>query len=313
MSSLYTCHPACQRDDWKIIMSVPDAVRACVFLLRATEAPAPAVYAFVTAHGPVEAVERIRAGAAPVPVLDEITHATPDLDADLEVIDSGAARLVTPEDNEWPHERLDALSGHGLGAPLGLWVHGSASLSEITQTTVSVVGTRAASGYGEHVAAEIAGDLARRGVTIVSSGSYGIDGRANGAALTGTGRSVAVLACGVDITYPAGHAGLLEAIVEHGGVLVSEYPPGTTPRRQRFLARLRLIAALGAATVVVEAGVRSSVLTVATTAHQLGRRVYGVPGPVTSAASAGVLDLLRSGVATPVGSAAHILDRDGIH
>lgn len=290
-------------------MVVTDALRARVFLLRAAEAPAPAVHAFVTADSPIDAVERIRTGAAPPPVLSEITRANPDLGSDLDLIDSGTARLVTPEDDDWPHGLLDALSEHGLGGVLGLWIRGNASLSEIAETSVSIVGTQAASTYGEHVATDIARDLAHRGVTIVSSGSYGIDGRANGAAAIGNGRSVVVLACGVDVTHPMGHADLLDAIVDQGGVLVSEYPPGTARQRRRFHARCRLIAGLGAATVVVEAGVRSSALTVAATAHQLGRRVYRVPGPITSAASAGVLNLLRTGVATPIGSAAHILDR----
>lgn len=288
----------------------PLAARA--FLLRATEPPAPAVDAFVAAHGPVEAVERIQTGAAaPRSVLHEIRDPEPRIDEDLAAIDADRFRLLTPEDPDWPHGALRGLTEHGLGAPLGLWVRGSASLAASTRSAVSVVGARAASEYGEHVATTLGNDLAAADVTVLASGAYGVDGAAHRGALLGSAPPIAVLACGVDIAYPQGHASLLESIA-HSGLLISEYPPGTKPIRARFAARGRLLAALGVATVVVEAGKRSNALPIAHTAAAMGRHVYGVPGPSTSATSAGVIDLLRTGVATPIAATEHIICQEGI-
>lgn len=193
-----------------------------------------------------------------------------------------------------------------MGTPLALWVCGSASLTEITRTAVTVTGTRAATGYGETVAADLAGHLARSGVTIVSGGALGIDARAHHAALTNQGRTMAVLACGVDQTYPSYHAHLFADILDHGGLLISEYPIGAFPTRTRFAARCRLLAALSAATVIVEAGRHSTILATATAAQVLGRRLYGVPGPITSAHSAGVNELLHTGEAIAISSPEHI-------
>lgn len=124
--------------------------------------------------------------------------------------------------------------------------------------------------------------------------TYGIDGAAHRAALAAEGLTVAVLAGGVDIPYPAGHSALLHRI-RGSGLLVSEYPPGIRPARYRFLARNRLVAALSGATVVVEAGVRSGAASTAAWARALGRVVCAVPGPVTSASSVGCHRLLQSG------------------
>src|SRR5690606_26210054 len=263
----------------------PLAARA--FLLRATEPPAPAVDAFVAAHGPVDAVERIQTGAAPRSVLHEVRDPESRIDDDMAAIEAGRFRLLTPEDPDWPHGALRGLTEQGLGAPLGLWVRGTPGLAASTGSAVSVVGARAASEYGEHVATTLGHDLAAADVTVLASGAYGVDGAAHRGALLGSAPPIAVLACGVDIAYPQGHASLLESVA-HRGLLISEYPPGTKPIRTRFAARGRLLAALGVATVVVEAGKRSNALPIAHTAAAMGRHVYGVPGPITSAASAGV-------------------------
>src|SRR5690606_5921617 len=121
--------------------------------------------------------------------------------------------------------------------------------------SVAVVGARAASGYGEHVATELGYALATCDLTVVSGAAYGIDGAAHRGALSAGGPTVAVLACGVDVAYPAGHASLLDRVAEHG-LVMTEYPPGATAARHRFLVRNRLIAGLPSATVVVEAGLR---------------------------------------------------------
>lgn len=157
---------------------------------------------------------------------------------------------------------------------------------------VAIVGARAATAYGEHIAVELAAGMVSRDVTVVSGGAYGIDGAAHRAVLRAGGLTIALLAGGADRAYPAGHTGMLADIASTGAV-VSEVPCGTAPTRWRFLQRNRLIAALSDATVVVEAGWRSGSLNTAGHAAALGRPLGAVPGPVTSAASAGCHRLLR--------------------
>jgi DNA processing protein len=216
------------------------------------------------------------------------------------------AQLLLPGDDLWPH----ALDDLGVNAPIALWVRGDPRRWVVTPR-VSIVGARASSGYGDHVAAELAGDLAASGALIVSGGAYGIDGAAHRAALGVGGGTVAFLAGGVDRAYPAGHHGLLKQIAEEGAVL-SELPCGAAPTKWRFLARNRLIAALGDATVVVEAGWRSGSLNTAGHAATLGRPLGAVPGAVTSASSAGCHRLLREYDAVCVTSAADVRELCGV-
>lgn len=210
------------------------------------------------------------------------------------------ASLVIPGDEFWP----ESLGDLGPGVPNALWVRGRLELLRWAPR-VSIVGARASSGYGEHVAADLSGDLASAGAVIVSGGAYGIDGAAHRAALGVGGATIAFLAGGVDRAYPAGHQTLLSRIVREGAV-VSEPPCGTSPTKWRFLARNRLIAALGQATVVVEAGWRSGSLNTAGHAASLGRPLGAVPGPVTSASSAGCHRLLREYDAQCVTSAQEV-------
>lgn len=198
------------------------------------------------------------------------------------------AGLLVAGDPDWP-TGVDDLGPH---APLALWARGDRTLLGRLERSVAIVGARAATGYGEHVTVEASSGLVDRGFTIVSGAAYGIDGIAHRAALASSGSTVAFLAGGVDRFYPAGHEALLTRIVDRG-VVVSEVPPGTAPTRWRFLQRNRLIAAASQATVVVEAGWRSGSLNTAHHAQKLGRPVGAVPGPVTSAASAGCHKLLR--------------------
>jgi len=210
------------------------------------------------------------------------------------------AHLVLPGDPLWP-AALDDLDVH---APTVLWVRGDPGLLR-SEPRVAIVGARAASGYGEMLAGDFAGDLAAAGAVIISGGAYGIDGAAHRAALGVEGKTVAFLAGGVDRAYPQGHQHLLRRIVDTGAV-VSEVPCGTAPTKWRFLSRNRLIAALSQATVVVEAGWRSGSLNTAGHAATLGRPLGAVPGPVTSAASAGCHRLLREYDARCVTTAAEI-------
>jgi DNA processing protein len=198
------------------------------------------------------------------------------------------ATLLVPGDDDWP-VGVDELGDH---APHALWARGDRAILGRLERSIALVGARAATGYGEHVTIEAASGLADRGFTIVSGAAYGIDGIAHRAALASSGPTVAFLAGGVDRFYPAGHEALLTRIVERG-VVVSEVPPGTAPTQWRFLQRNRLIAAASSATVVVEAGWRSGSLNTAGHAATLGRPIGAVPGPVTSAASAGCHRMLR--------------------
>jgi DNA processing protein len=197
-------------------------------------------------------------------------------------------RLLTPDDPQWPW----TVSDLGDHAPLALWIRGDPGALTGTACALALVGARAATGYGEHVAMELSAGVVARGVSVVSGAAYGIDGAAHRAALAAGGTTVALLAGGADRPYPAGHSHLLEQIAASGAV-VSEVPPGGPPTKWRFLQRNRLIAALSHATVVVEAGWRSGSLNTAGHAAALARPLGAVPGPVTSPASAGCHRMLR--------------------
>jgi DNA processing protein len=205
------------------------------------------------------------------------------------------ARLLTPEHPFWPTGLAD-LEHHG---PIALWVRGNDEALEALGNSIALVGARAATGYGEHVTMEASAGLVDRGFAIVSGAAYGIDGMAHRAALASSGQTVAFLAGGVDRFYPSGHDALLTRIVEAGAV-ISELPCGAPPTKWRFLQRNRLIAAVSQATVVLEAGWRSGSLNTANHAAALGRPLGAVPGPVTSAASAGCHRLIRDYQATLV-------------
>ena len=192
--------------------------------------------------------------------------------------------------------------------PTRLWVRGAVQPEDAL--AVAVVGSRRATAHGLALAERLAGELAARGVTIVSGLARGIDSAAHRGALEAGGRTIAVLGCGVDVVYPRGHAALLHRITGEG-LIVSELPPGSTPTRPRFLARNRLIAAMTAGTVVVEAAPRSGALNTAGWASEQGRAVLAMPGPVTSTMSAGCHDLVRRAVATLVTDAAEVIDMVG--
>ncbi len=223
----------------------------------------------------------------------------------LDAARRAGATLLIPSDSRWPH-RLDDLGAH---TPHVLWVRGDLEWLEASPT-VAIVGARAATPYGEAVAADLAAELAASGVIVVSGAAYGIDGAAHRAALTTDGRTVAFLAGGVDRAYPRGHEALLSSIAASGAV-ISETPCGAAPTKWRFLSRNRLIAALADAVVIVEAGHRSGSLNTAAHAAQLGRALGAVPGPVTSAASAGSHRVLREFDGVCVTSAADVREMLG--
>lgn len=292
--------------------------RAWAYLSRVAEAPCTPLVELVDRVGPVEAAAMIRAGCEPeelrgrVAARREYDYAADDLD----ILDRLGGRLITPDDEEWPYLSFAGFGGDAMrkreysGVPLVLWAVGPARLEVVAERSAALVGTRAATGYGEHVTAELAAGLVEREAAVVSGGAYGIDGAAHRATLACDGVTMAVLASGIDIPYPSGHSALLRRVAETGLVL-SEYPPGERPTRYRFLTRNRLVAALSRATVVVEAALRSGAANTAAWAKAMGRPLGAVPGPVTSAASAGCHVLLRDNANTLVDRADQIVELIG--
>jgi DNA processing protein len=292
---------------------------ARAYLLRVAEPPSPALAELVDACGPVEAARRVWDGRVPPAVANETDarrrHTVSAADLEQARTELGA-RLIIPEDDEWPAWPLLAMTVaagrgvKGMTPPLALWARGSGRLADAAERAVTMVGSRAASGYGEFVAADWAYALAGRQVAVFSGAAYGIDAASHRGALAAEWTTVAVLGCALDAGYPAGHDLLLRKIAERGLVL-SEYPLGTPPARHRFLVRNRLLAALSAGTVVVEADVRSGARNTANTAGLLGKPVMAVPGPLTSRSSAGCHDMIRAQKATLVTSPAEVLELVG--
>ena len=174
-----------------------------------------------------------------------------------------------------------------------MWTHGETPfLTTALSDRVTITGSRASTSYGEHVTVELATGMADEERIVVAGGAYGIEGAAHRAVLASGGQTIAVLAGALDRPDPAGHSDMLRRI-GNVGLLVSEVPPGATPTRHTFIARNRLMAALSGATMVPEAGMRSGSMTTVLIARELGRGVGAVPGPVTSAASAGPNELIK--------------------
>jgi DNA protecting protein DprA len=194
--------------------------------------------------------------------------------------------------------------------PVGLFVRGEAPLDLLDRPAVAIVGARACSSYGSHVARMLGRELTAAGLVVVSGMARGIDGEAHRGALEAGGATVAVLGCGVDRDYPAAHAQLARRICGDG-LVVSEYAPGVEPAPWRFPARNRIVAGLAQVTVVVEARAKSGALITADLALEEGREVYAVPGEITSALSAGTNALIRLG-ATVTTSAADVLEAFGL-
>ncbi|MGK3650495.1 DNA-processing protein DprA [Pseudarthrobacter enclensis] len=235
----------------------------------------------------------------------------PDLapERDLATMSRLGGRLIVPSDGLWPAQLGDL----GLQEPICLWWRGHEQPLPAVGKSIALVGSRDSTSYGASVTGDLAYSLAQRGYTVVSGGAYGIDAHAHRAALAGGSAAlptIAVMAGGVDRFYPSGNEDLLRAVSNQGAVL-AEVPPGSAPTRYRFLQRNRLIAALSAVTVVVEARWRSGALNTAHHAESLGRAVGAVPGSVHSANSAGCHRLLRDGGAVCVTDAAEVAELAG--
>ncbi|WP_345750892.1 DNA-processing protein DprA [Microbacterium rhizophilus] len=214
----------------------------------------------------------------------------------LAAAERGGMTALLPGDEHWP-AALAALAALGADAPSMLWGMGdTALLARPTAERIAITGSRASTTYGEHITRELGTSLAATGHVLITGGGYGIDKAVHDALRPSGAPSIAILASGLDRLYPAGNADMLRDVAATG-LLLSAQPPGATPTRERFVQRAGIIAALCAATVITEAGYRSGALGVAYRALALRRIVAAVPGPVTSAASAGCHRLIQDGEA----------------
>ncbi|MFC4786723.1 DNA-processing protein DprA [Nocardioides sp. MAHUQ-72] len=297
-------------------MSVPEQeLLARAALSRLVEPGDPRLAVLVADLGAARVYSLLREQREVNGVLTDVAARLSSIDParDLELADRVGVRFVVPGDGEWPTQLDDLAAATPVqergGVPLGLWVRGPVRLDGLGES-VAVVGSRSATTYGADQAVDIAAASARAGFTVVSGAAFGIDQAGHRGALAAEGQSVAVLACGADRAYPDAHRPLIDHLARKGAV-VSEAAPGCAPTRLRFLSRNRLIAALTRGTVVVEAAVRSGALNTANWAARLNRPLMGVPGPVTSAPSQGVHQLIRSGAATLVTSGSEVLEMLG--
>jgi DNA processing protein len=217
----------------------------------------------------------------------------------LDRLERTGTRALVQGDAEFPARLVDLPS-----APLILYARGT--LLPADEQAVAIVGTRRATTYGREVTRRIAADLAAAGVTVVSGLARGIDAAAHQATLSAGGRTIAVLGCGLDITYPPEH-GLLAEQIAASGALISEYPPGTPPDAPHFPARNRLISGLSLGVLVIEAPAKSGALITVGFALDQGREVFAVPGSVLAGTSDGCHALIRDG-ALLVTSAAEVLE-----
>ncbi len=217
-----------------------------------------------------------------------------------------SGNLLTSSSALWPAQLADLK----FNQPLALWLRGS--VRHLQAAGVSIVGSRNATRYGERATNDFVGALAKEHLSVISGGAYGIDAMAHRAALALKTPTIAVLAGGLDRLYPTGNSSLLERI-QAEGLLVSEMEPGVAPSKWRFLQRNRLIAALGVATVVVEANWRSGAINTVTHARALDRPVGAVPGSIKSPTSAGCNQLIRSLKAELITSGKELIELVGLN
>jgi DNA protecting protein DprA len=218
----------------------------------------------------------------------------------LSEIDKHQARLLTPIDEDWPVQVNDLAA-----PPIGLIIKGN--VSALQQRSLAIVGTRNPTSYGARIAGDFAAGFADREWAIVSGGAYGIDSYAHKGALIAEGVTVAVIASGIDINYPAGNTRLFAEICE-SGVMVTESMPGQRALPHRFLTRNRLIASISKATLVVEAAFRSGSLRTARDAAEMFRPVMAIPGPINSPTSEGCHRLIGERAAEIVTSVADAVE-----
>jgi DNA processing protein len=210
-------------------------------------------------------------------------------------------RSILANDKEWP-QQLNQLEV----SPAQIFIESSEpDLSVLTAKSIAIVGSRNATPYGLRIATEFAAALAEGGYTIISGGAFGIDAAAHRGALAVGGKTVVVLAGGVDCPYPLAHSNLFTDASKNGALL-SEHPAGTPSRKHNFLERNRIIAGLAFGTLIVEAAFKSGAIRTALDTVKLLRPVMAIPGPISSPLSAGVNRLIAERVAELVTSVLQI-------
>jgi DNA processing protein len=218
----------------------------------------------------------------------------------IDSLEKTGSKFLTSESPEWPAALNDLQA-----IPIGLVVKGD--ISSLADRSLAIVGTRNPTPYGVRIAGDFAAGFTDREWSIVSGGAYGIDSAAHKGALIAEGRTIAVLAAGIDVAYPAGNARLFAEISENGA-LVSEVLPGAHAIPSRFLTRNRIIAALSQATLVVEAAFRSGSLRTARDAAELMRPVMAIPGPINAPTSEGCHRLIGERAAEIVTSVSDAIE-----
>lgn len=233
--------------------------------------------------------EQFRQAGLDASSIDAISHCRPGVspDAEMEKLERLGVKIVTCREDSYP-ARLKEIYDY----PPLLYMRGS--LEPGDEWCLAVVGTRRPTAYGRQITEEIVTELARNKITIVSGLARGIDSVAHRSALAAGGRSIAVLASGVDIIYPAENAGLAADLMENGA-LISEYPLGCRPRPEYFPRRNRIISGLCLGVLVIEAGQGSGALITANLALEQNREVFAIPGSILSMASKGTNHLIQEG------------------
>jgi DNA processing protein len=255
---------------------------ACVTLSAIVVPGDPFLGAIIRRHGPLAAVEVARFGRPP----------------DSRTVAGKSDWPPGEREGRWRAHSCDVdaeaqLDDLGDAQPIALWLRGPGDLRFDHPRSVAIIGARAPSSYGAGVAADMTGELAERGFSVVSSGAMGIDTAVHRGALAAGSGCVAVVAGGLSRPHPTCNDRLFAELAQHA-LLISESPPRTQPTRHRIQRNGRLIAALAGGTVVVEAARHSGALKTASYARDLGRVAMAVPGPVTSATSAGCHQLMRA-------------------
>ena len=271
-------------------------------LFSAIEAGHPFWSSEISTQGALVVYKRLLSGGYDSIKNEKLIFALGQISADqvLTDIDKYQARLITPIDDDWPKQVNDLAA-----PPIALILKGN--ISALLQQSLAIVGTRNPTSYGARIAGDFAAGFADREWAIVSGGAYGIDSYAHKGALIAEGVTVAVIASGIDINYPAGNTRLFAEICE-SGAMVTEFMPGQRALPHRFLTRNRLIASLSKATLVVEAAFRSGSLRTARDAAEIFRPVMAIPGPINSPTSEGCHRLIGERAAEIVTSVADAVE-----
>ena len=271
-------------------------------LFSAIEGGTPFWTREISEHGVQSVYERLKNNG-----YDSIKHASViekvaafESVSSFQSIERNGGTFIIPGDQHWPL-RVDELES----PPIGLIIKGN--VQTLANPSLAIVGTRNPTPYGTRIAGDFAAGFVDREWDIVSGGAYGIDSAAHRGALVAEGRTIAVIASGIDLQYPAGNTRLFEEICENGAI-VSEVMPGVPAMPHRFLTRNRLIAALSQATLVVEAAFRSGSLRTARDAAELMRPVMAIPGPINSPSSEGCHRLIGERAAELVTSVADAIE-----